>query len=444
MTDFAKRLIDWYQVHQRLLPWREKPNFYHVLVSEIMLQQTRVETVLEYYLRFLEKFPTLESLAYADEEDCLKAWEGLGYYSRVRNLHKAAAEIVINRHGGLPDTPEKLRSVPGIGPYTADAVASIVFGVSVPAIDGNLLRVFARITCYGQSIRSSSARESARHFYLEKMKHTLTEVEQDLDFDPFPGNFNQALMDLGACICLPNGKPDCRHCPLAGLCLSHQKGTEMDFPVSEEKPVRPEEKRTVFLIRDAMKIVLRKRPEKGLLAGLWEFPNTEGHLNEDEALQYVQGLGFSPLRIRRLPAARHVFTHKVWDMIGYEILADELTPARILPTISEPAARRNRNLKENDNQKAPALEDAEIRSGDSGEKYPKLMPDFMGTVSSREADSQQVPGNTGTPALQREAADPHKTSENQGDAMPLRLASIRELDQKYAVPSAFRVYRNRL
>ena len=354
-------LLCWYDENRRVLPWREDPTPYHVWLSEIMLQQTRVEAVRGYYDRFLKVLPDIASLAAADEDTYLKLWEGLGYYSRVRNLHKGAVTVMEEYGGRMPETAAELIRIPGIGPYTAAAVASIAFGECIPAIDGNLLRVFARLTRYEEDIKTEAAKKAAYEFYLAAMTKLLqldeaaetakaaaakvaastrrpSEKEGKSSDAPgadtlcheqqkkrnIPGDVNQALMDLGATVCLPNAVPLCGQCPFEKCCGAHAAGQETDYPEKQAKKERKQEKLTVFLIHDAEKIALRKRAAKGLLAGLYEFPNTPGHLSEEEALQFVREIGFPPLRIRKLPEAKHIFTHKEWHMTGYEILADEL------------------------------------------------------------------------------------------------------------------------
>ncbi|MDO4788628.1 MAG: A/G-specific adenine glycosylase [Johnsonella sp.] len=310
----SSALIGWYDLNARDLPWRRSPSPYHVWLSEIMLQQTRVEAVKGYYRRFLDALPDISSLAHADEDTCMKLWEGLGYYSRVRNLHKAAKQIMEEYGGIMPSSYTELLNIAGIGPYTAAAIASIVFGEVIPAIDGNLLRVFARLSSYPESIKEAAAKKAAHAFFLECMPKDR------------PGDFNQALMDLGATICLPNGKPLCSSCPLSGFCRSFCENRTADFPLVPAKKARSIEKRTVFLIHDSGKIAIKKRPKRGLLAGLYEFPNCEEHLDEDAVIRYSKSLGFSPIRIKKLGFAKHVFTHKEWDMIGYDILTDALEP----------------------------------------------------------------------------------------------------------------------
>ncbi len=307
----ALRLLSWYDENRRILPWREDPAPYHVWLSEIMLQQTRVETVREYYARFLARLPDIEALAAAEEDVYLKLWEGLGYYSRVRNLHRAAVQIVEELGGKMPESSDQLQRLSGIGPYTAAAIASICFGERIPAIDGNLLRIFARMTGYEESIKTDRAKKAAREYYLAAFSRTR------------PGDQNQALMDLGAVVCLPRGNPLCERCPWAEDCIAHRRHEEDRYPVPEKAKARPVEKKTVFLVYYDQRLALRKREERGLLAGLYEFPNAEGHLDRSGAAAHLRSLGFDALRIRRLEPARHVFSHREWDMIGYQILADE-------------------------------------------------------------------------------------------------------------------------
>lgn len=313
----TRKLLDWYDHSRRILPWREDPTPYHVWVSEIMLQQTRVETVIDYYLRFMEKFPDIQALAAAEEDDYLKTWEGLGYYSRVRNLHKAAGIIVQEFDGRMPDTSEELRQLPGIGPYTSAAIASIAFGEPTPAIDGNLLRIFARVSLYDKNIKASAAASAAAHFY-----QTLMPAQRSAQRSS--GDLNQALMDLGAMICKPGEQTKCAECPWQTFCKAFEQGKAADLPVMPEKKARRRELRTILLIHDSQRVLLHKRPKKGLLAGLYEFPCEKGALTEDEALAAARRLHVQPLHIRRLPPAKHLFSHIEWDMTGYEIRIDEL------------------------------------------------------------------------------------------------------------------------
>lgn len=308
----AAPLLAWYDSGRRILPWREEPTPYHVWLSEIMLQQTRVEAVKPYYDRFLQALPDIESLAAADEEKLLKLWEGLGYYNRARNLKKAA-QILVSEYGGrMPDDYEIILSLPGIGSYTAGAISSIAFGKAYPAVDGNVLRILARL------------RTDERDILQAGVKKSVEEELADVMPKDRPGDFNQALMELGAMVCIPNGAPKCDVCPWKELCRARAKGITGEFPKKAGKKPRSIEKKTILVIQDAERVALRKRPEKGLLAGLYEFPSMKGNCEEERVLAYLRELGLLPLRIRALPPAKHVFTHKEWHMTGFLIRVDEL------------------------------------------------------------------------------------------------------------------------
>ena len=254
-------LLQWYHENARVLPWRSDPTPYHVWVSEIMLQQTRVAAVLGYYARFMEALPAVADLAAVEEDRLMKLWQGLGYYNRARNLQKAARQIVEEHGGVFPDTYEAIRALAGVGDYTAGAVASIAFGLPEPAVDGNVLRVVSRLTGDGGDITRPDVKK--------RMGAALREV---IPLDA-PGDFNQALMDLGAMVCLPNGEPLCPRCPARGFCAALREGRTAELPVKAAKKARRVEERTVFLIFYQKKVALRRRPAKGLLAGLWEYPN---------------------------------------------------------------------------------------------------------------------------------------------------------------------------
>lgn len=400
---FSDKLLTWYKENHRVLPWRDDPSPYHVWLSEIMLQQTRVEAVKAYYARFLSVLPNIEALALAEEDVYLKLWEGLGYYSRVRNLHKAAVELCENYGGQLPDSAAELSRISGIGPYTSAAIASIAFGERIPAIDGNLLRLYARLNVYEGSIKDNAGKKAAFDFFLKKMpeesRGRLLDRENPL-WNPC-GAFNQALMDLGATVCTPNGQPKCLLCPFREECEAHKRGQELAFPRKEEKKARGIEKKTVFLIRRGGIIALRKRPKRGLLAGLYEFPNAPGHLTEEEALHYAESLGFLGLRIRRLRDARHIFTHKEWDMIAYEILADELSPFY--------QAEKREMLSE------PGVEYAVDAEPELGDSY------ASGRV--RKEDTE----------IQREKDELRGAGE-------VFLAELQDIREKYSIPSAFAAY----
>lgn len=326
LRNLGKNLLAWYAQNKRILPWRDVADPYHVWLSEIMLQQTRVEAVKRYYKRFLSTLPTIASLALAEEDVYLKLWEGLGYYSRVRNLHKGALQVMQNFGGQMPCDYDDIISLSGIGSYTASAIASIAFGKKTPAIDGNLLRIFARLQQYGVDIKSNAAKKDAHAFFLNVMNDLEQEdLSEEMSVNPF-GDLNQALMDLGSMICLPNGQPLCDACPIANCCKAGKAGNATDFPIVPKKKPRTIEEWTVFVIRDSGKIALSKRKSNGLLAGMYEFPNAKGHLTQENAIEAVKGFGFTPLRIKSLGESRHIFSHKEWYMIGYEVFCDEFEP----------------------------------------------------------------------------------------------------------------------
>lgn len=300
-------LLAWYDEHQRTLPWRGTKDPYRVLVSEIMLQQTRVAAVIPYFQRWMEAFPDAAALAEADEEHLMKLWQGLGYYSRARNLRKAAV-MVMERYGGhFPETYEELLTLPGVGDYTAGAVASIAFGQRVPAVDGNVLRVAARVTGIDGDILDPKVRKQFRD-----MMAAATPEDR-------PGAWNQALMDLGAVICLPNGAPLCGSCPLAAQCEANRLGLQRVLPVRRKKAARRVEHMTVYLLIRDNRIALRRREDSGLLAGLWEFPHVPGTLAEAEAPQPLSQWGLTARQWQKKLEAKHIFTHVEWHMTGYAL-----------------------------------------------------------------------------------------------------------------------------
>ncbi len=298
-------LVTWYNNCKRSLPWRDDPTPYRVWISEIMLQQTRVDPAIPYFERFVSTLPDIAALASADEETVLKLWEGLGYYSRVRNLQKAARIVQDEFNGVLPRDPALLLKLPGIGEYTAGAIASIAYQVPVPAVDGNVLRVISRLTADERDIAAPETKRLMQKHLQQIMPHQR------------PGDFNQALMDLGATVCLPNGAPRCDVCPLADLCQAKREGRREELPIKSKKQAPVTEKKTVFILRYNDKVALLKRPENGLLAGLWEFPNVAGHLPKKDALLQLEQWGLSPEKTEPLPKAKHVFTHRVWEMKGF-------------------------------------------------------------------------------------------------------------------------------
>lgn len=300
----------------RDLPWRDEPTPYHVWISEIMLQQTRAAVVRGYYLRFLDALPSVRALAAVDDDELMKLWQGLGYYSRARNL-KRAAEVIVHEHEGqLPKDFDALLALPGIGRYTASAIASFAYGEPRPAVDGNFLRVAARITANPIDIAKDTSKRA-----LESALATSYPSGREA------GLLNEAFMDLGATICLPNGAPLCHTCPVAQLCLAHDRGTEQNYPVKTALKARRKEKRTVLLLSCGEKIAIRKRPARGLLAGLWEYPNIDKKLNKRAVREHLAEKGFHILDIAPLPSARHIFSHIEWDLTGWAVtVADTNEP----------------------------------------------------------------------------------------------------------------------
>ena len=331
-------LMEWYPNHKRDLPWRVHPLPYYVWISEVMLQQTRVETVIPYYLRFLKKLPSVGDLAGCPPEELMKLWEGIGYYSRARNLQKAA-KVVMELYGGsMPGTKEELLKLPGIGSYTASAISSIAYGRCEAAVDGNVLRVSTRLLEDSACIDEPRVKKRWEEIWTAVMRQYQESHPEEASF---PGTFNQAMMEIGATVCVPGGTPVCSRCPLSAFCLAHLHAKELLYPVRKTKRPRRVEKRTVLLLTDGGRIALRKRSGKGLLAGMWELPNEEGMLTQEEALSYAEGLGLSPLRIRPLPHARHIFTHIEWEMTGWQVLAetlDDLKTCGMEPIGHAPAA----------------------------------------------------------------------------------------------------------
>lgn len=308
----AQPLLRWYDNGRRILPWRENPIPYYVWLSEIMLQQTRVEAVKPYFDRFIRSVPDIATLAEMEEDKLVKLWEGLGYYNRVRNLKKAAQKIMQEYGGEMPSEYEQLLELPGIGSYTAGAVASIAYGKPVPAVDGNVLRVLSRLRMDEEDILAQK---------------TKTRVERELRMViPIdrPGDFNQALMELGAMVCIPNGEPKCEQCPWESFCQAHLTKRWSEFPKKKTKKARVIEEKTVLIIQDEDKAAFQRRPEKGLLAGMYGFPMLEGFLSEEEILQYLKGIGLKVLHIKAIGDAKHIFSHREWHMKGYAVRVDEL------------------------------------------------------------------------------------------------------------------------
>ena len=297
-------LLPWYDAEKRTLPWRENREPYRVWLSEIMLQQTRVEAVKGYFARFLEKLPDIPALAACDDETLHKLWEGLGYYSRVRNLKKTAQKIMEEHAGSFPREYEKVRALPGIGDYTAGAICSICFDLPTPAVDGNVLRVVARLT------------EDFTPIDQPALKKEVTAALAAI-YPKRAGDFTQALMELGATLCGPNRKPDCAACPCRDFCRAFQTGTAEQLPVKTPKKQRRVEEKTVLILSCQGRYALTKRDDAGLLAGLWQVPDFPGKPELPAVLEKVEELGLKPREIYKQVEKKHIFTHVEWRMNGY-------------------------------------------------------------------------------------------------------------------------------
>ncbi len=313
-------LLLWYASHARVLPWREDVTPYRIWVSEIMLQQTRVETVKPYFNRFVTALPSIKDLAECEDDRLLKLWEGLGYYNRVRNMREAARTVIDEYGGELPPDYHALLSLKGIGRYTAGAIASIAYNLPVPAVDGNVLRILMRVTADDSDITPASVRSEAERLLA----------------DIIPANhaseFNQALMELGATVCLPNGAPLCERCPWLSLCEAKRRGIFMSLPVKKKQAPRRREERTILLIRSGNRIALRKRPESGLLAGMYELPGIDGHLSAEEVARKLHSINLDPVHVQRIADSVHIFSHLEWHMWGYLVHTDLLP--REIPDLS--------------------------------------------------------------------------------------------------------------
>ncbi len=309
LREAAVRLIDWYREAERPLPWRESPTPYHVWLSEIMLQQTRIEAVIPYYERFTRELPDVAALANVDDEKLMKLWEGLGYYSRARNLKKAAIAVIAEHGGVLPRTAKELRKLAGIGPYTAGAVASIAFCQPEPAVDGNVLRVVSRLLADPSDIMLPATRERV----TAQLRETYPAAGEACRV------LTQAWMELGERVCIPNGTPRCEECPVRALCLAHEAGAEEEYPVRSAKKPRRIEQRTVLLLFCGDRFAVCRRPESGLLAGLWEFPSLEGEVSEQAVRDHLRTLGMEAGMITPTAPAKHIFTHIEWHMSGFAV-----------------------------------------------------------------------------------------------------------------------------
>ncbi len=321
--DFNQRLLAWYHEHRREMPWREDPSPYRIWISEIMLQQTRVDTVIPYFNRFMERYPDLLSLASSDEEELLKYWEGLGYYSRVKNIHITAKNLVHNYHALLPETYDELIKLKGIGDYTAGAIASEAFQEKVAAVDGNVYRVMARLTLDREDLRLVTTQKRLK----EKVISILPNQEV--------GNFNQALIELGALICVPRGEPKCESCPVSSHCNAKARGEQLEIPYKSKAKKRRIEKRTIFLLHYQKEWAISKREEGRFLEGLYEFPSVEGHIDENQAEKWLTERGLEMLAINGLKERKVIFSHIEWHLKSYIIKVNQTTPELIFDTIKE-------------------------------------------------------------------------------------------------------------
>ena len=333
-TALPGALLPWYEANRRDLPWRADREPYHIWLSEIMLQQTRVEAVRGYYARFLDALPSVEALAGCDDDRLHKLWEGLGYYSRVRNLKKAARLLMEQYGGAFPQDYRAIRSLPGIGDYTAGAICSIAFDLPTPAVDGNVLRLAARLTDDHRSVDTPDIKREVRD--------ALAAV-----YPARAGDFTQALMELGATLCGPNRPPECAACPARAFCLGCRNKTAPALPVRSPKREKRREEKTVFILSCNGSYALEKRPARGLLAGLWQFPNVSGFLSTEEAMRSLSQMGLQPREIRMELFRKHIFTHIQWDMKGIyiEVAAPGggfmwLTPEQIRTQAALPTAFR--------------------------------------------------------------------------------------------------------
>lgn len=310
----ADRLVRWYERNRRPLPWRDTGDPYHVWISEIMLQQTRIEAVRDKYIQFVRELPDIPALAAYEDDRLMRLWEGLGYYSRARSLKKCAVVLMKEYGGRLPADYQALRKLPGIGPYTAGAIASIAFHLPFPAVDGNVLRILARIFAEKGDIHDVTIKKRLEDTILDVYKGKMD-----------PALFNQGLMELGQTVCLPNGMPRCETCPWAEFCQAKEKNLISEIPYRSPLKQRRIVQRTLLIIRDGRQFLLHKRPAAGLLGGLYEFVGYDSDLSFKEARKEAEKLSLKPLRIKALPDSRHIFSHLEWHMKAYEITVEQIS-----------------------------------------------------------------------------------------------------------------------
>lgn len=317
LAKMSKLIVEWYQNEEKNLPWKQDKEPYHIWISEIMLQQTRIEAVKRYYERFMEQLPTVYDLAQIEEEKLLKLWEGLGYYSRARNLKKAANMIMNEYNGIVPNKYEKLIKLPGIGEYTAGAIASISNNEKVTAVDGNVLRVMSRII------------GSKENVLLPETKKKITKLVQEI-LPEEAGDFNEGIMEIGEKICLPNGTPLCEKCPIEEFCYAKKNDVIKEIPVRVKDTKRKIEEKTIFVFcTENGKIAIRKRDNKGLLAGLYELPNIDERVDKESARKWVENWNLKLLEIKAGKDKKHIFTHIEWKMKCYEVIVAEENEAFI-------------------------------------------------------------------------------------------------------------------
>ena len=323
---FQQELSSWFQDFRRDLPWRKSKNPYHIWISEIILQQTRVEQGLPYYLRFVAQFPTVSSLASANLDDVLKTWEGLGYYSRARNLHKGAAYVVANFRGNVPSTYDSLLSIPGVGPYTAAAIASIAFGVPSAVVDGNVIRVLSRLFCFEEDVSKASSKR-----WIQEAATFLLNEQQ-------PGNHNEAMMELGATICTPH-HPRCTSCPVSTYCSSLATKSQLKYPVKKAGKSIPHLDIAVGVIRnEAGHVYVQRRLESGMLGGLWEFPGGKNEPGEPLETtcerEIMEETGMSVRAVSKISAIKHAYSHFKITLHAYEcVRCGEEDPTSPLPWV---------------------------------------------------------------------------------------------------------------
>lgn len=306
LQEITKPLVNWFQKEKRDLPWRHTSDSYKIWISEIMLQQTRVEAVKGYYERFLQALPTLEDLAKVKEDELLKLWEGLGYYSRAKNLKKCAELLIQNNLKELPHDYIELMKLPGIGPYAAGSIGSIAYQLKTPAIDGNVLRVMTRLHEDDRDILNSKVRKD----YFEKLQKIMPDNTRD---------FTESLMELGALICLPNGVPLCEKCPISFYCQSYKNQTIHKYPVKKKEVKRKIEEKTILILEYNGLYAIQKRPSKGLLASMYEFLNISSNLQESEVKKWLEDKKITDYQIEDFGSAKHIFSHIEWHMKGYRI-----------------------------------------------------------------------------------------------------------------------------